>query len=171
MSISMQAATAVVYARMLRNMLTWLNKAEAHAQLRGFDPQQFLSQRLAVDMLPFSKQVGIASDIACLAVARLAGAEMRPWTGADDNLNGLREHVLAAIDFIESVPAAGFSGSASRDVVLPQRKGNPLHFTGEGFVQQWAQPNFFFHVTTAYALLRQAGVDVGKADFLGTLPS
>lgn len=167
MSLSMYAASAEVYVRMLRNLLTWLDKAQAHAQNRGFDSGVFLSTKLSPDMLAFSKQVVIASEVARLAIARLGLLELPPPQGSEDSFDGLPARVQDAIDFVEGVLPEQLLGSDERAVVLPQRHGEPLHFTGQTLLQQWSLPNFFFHVTTAYALLRQAGVELGKADYLG----
>lgn len=165
----MYAASAEVYVRMLRNLLTWLDKAEGHAKARGFDSGVFLGTKLAPDMLSFGKQVAIASEVARLAVARLGAIDLPAAQGSDESFDGLRVRVRDAIAFVEGVSPEQLAGSADRAVVLPQRHGDPLHFTGQTFLQQWSLPNFFFHVTTAYALLRQAGVELGKADYLGPM--
>ena len=169
MSLSMHAASAEIYARMLRNLLTWLDKAEGHAQARSFDSAAFLNTKLSPDMLTFGKQVAIASEVARLAVARLGAVELPAAQGSDESFEGLRVRVRDAIDFVEGVSPQQLAGSAERAVIVPQRQGDPLHFTGQTFLQQWSLPNFFFHVTTAYAVLRQAGVELGKADFLGAM--
>lgn len=165
----MYAASAEVYVRMLRNLLTWLDKAEGHAKARGFDSGVFLGTKLAPDMLSFGKQVAIASEVARLAVARLGAIDLPAAQGSDESFDGLRVRVRDAIAFVEGVSPEQLAGSAERAVILPQRHGDPLHFTGQTFLQQWSLPNFFFHVTTAYALLRQAGVELGKADYLGPM--
>jgi hypothetical protein len=168
MPMSMHAASVALYVRLLQNLLTWLDKAEAHALAMGFPSINYLVLRLAPDMLPFAQQVVIACEVARTGAAQLAGVEMQPWTGgADDSLQALSARVKDAIAFLEAVRPEQVAGSATREVILPQRKGDPMHFTGEGFLQRWALPNFFFHVTTTYALLRHAGVDLGKADYLG----
>lgn len=169
MSLSMYAASAEIYARMLRNLLTWLDKAEAHAKARGFDSGMFLGMKLSPDMLSFSKQVAIASEVARLAVARLGGIDLPAAQGSEESFDGLRVRVRDAIAFVEGVAPEQLAGSAEQALVLPQRQGDPLHFTGQTFLQQWSLPNFFFHVTTAYALLRQAGVELVKADYLGPM--
>lgn len=167
MSLTEHAASAVIHARMLRNVLTWLDKAQAHADAKGQDSAELLGLRLAPDMLPFSQQVVIACEMAKITLARLAGVDLPAFTGAIDSLAALRARVEAAIAMVEGVSADQLAGRSSAEVVLPQRQGEPLHFTGETFLQQWALPNFFFHVTTTYALLRHAGVNLGKADYLG----
>lgn len=165
----MHAASAEVYVRMLRNLLTWLDKAEGHAKARGFDGGVFLNTKLSPDMLSFGKQVAIASEVARLAVARLGAIDLPAAQGSEESFEGLRVRVRDAITFVEGVSPDRLDGSAERAVILPQRQGDPLHFTGQTFLQQWSLPNFFFHVTMAYALLRQAGVALGKADYLGSM--
>lgn len=168
MSMSMHAARAALYGRLLRNLLTWLDKAEAHALAKGFASANYLVMRLAPDMLPFSQQVVIACEIARMGgVARLGGLDLPPWGGKDDSLQALRERVQDAISWIDGVRPAQLATSAATEIVLPKSRGDPLHFSGEAFLQRWALPNFFFHATTTYALLRHAGVNLGKADYLG----
>lgn len=167
MSLSMHSASVPIFQRMLGNMLTWLDKAEAHAQARRFESANYLGLRLAPDMLPLVKQVQIASDAAKGCVARLAGQEVPKWADAEATLDDLRARIRRTIDFVGSVPAAQIDGSEGREVVLPMRNRDPLKFNGEDYLRQFALPNFFFHVTTTYALLRHAGVEVGKGDYLG----
>ena len=165
----MHSASAEVYVRMLQNLLTWLDKAEVHAKERGFEADVLLSMKLSPDMLTFCKQVAIASEVARLAVARLGNVELPAAGGSDESFQGLRLRVQDAIKFVEGVTPEQLADSTKRAVILPQRQGDPLHFTGQTFLQRWSLPNFFFHLTTAYALLRQAGVPLGKADYLGPM--
>jgi hypothetical protein len=167
MSISMHAATAPIFTRMLGNLLHWLDKAQAHAEVRKFDTANYLGLRLAPDMLTFTKQVQIATDTAKRTMARLAGVEAPKYDDDETTLDQLRARVRKTLDFVASVEAAQLEGSDQREVLVPQGKGEPLKFTGLSFVQQFALPNFFFHVTTVYALLRSAGVEIGKGDYLG----
>jgi len=168
MTISMHSASAPVFTRMLGNVNTWLDKAQAHAEVKKFDSANYLALRLAPDMLPFVSQVRIASDIARLAMAKLGDAEYPRYADDETTLEGLAERVRKSIAFVQSIDAARVDGSEAREIVLPQRTGDPLHFTGESFLQRWALPNVFFHTTMTYALLRQAGVELGKADYLGS---
>jgi uncharacterized protein len=169
MSISMHAASAPIQSRMLGNLAQWLERAQAHAETKKFESTNYLALRLAPDMLPFASQVRVASDIARLTMSRLTGAEFPRYADDETTLSALGERVGKSIAFVQSFDVAQFEGTASKAIVLPQRVGEPLHFTGESFLQRWALPNFFFHVTTAYALLRHAGVDLGKADYLGSV--
>ena len=166
MTISMHSASVPVFQRQLGAVLAWLDKAEAHAAARKFDTANYLQLRLAPDMLPFVAQIRIASDAAKGCVARLAGQEPPKFEDNEASLADLRERVNKTLAYVESVPAAAFDGSDSRAITIPMRNRDPLQFTGEVFLRHWALPNFFFHVTTAYALLRHAGVELGKGDFL-----
>jgi uncharacterized protein len=166
MSISMHSASAPVFVRMLGNLLTWLDKAEAHAAARKFDAANYLGLRLAPDMLPFTRQIQIASDAAKGAMARLAGVEMPKWEDNEASLADLRARVRKTIDYVQGFSAAQIDGSEGREITVVRRAGE-LKLDGESFLKHYALPNFYFHVTTTYALLRHAGVDVGKSDYLG----
>ena len=166
MSISMHAASAPVFVRMLGNLLTWLDKAQAHAEARKFDTANYMGLRLAPDMLPLVRQVQIASDAVKGCMARLAGAEIPRWEDHEATLDDLRARVRRTIDYVNSFSPAQIDGSEQREIVVQLRSGE-LRFTGEEFLKHFATPNFYFHVTTTYALLRHAGVEIGKKDFLG----
>jgi hypothetical protein len=169
MPISMHAASVPLFTRMLTNMLTWLDKAEAHAAAKKFDTLNYLGLRLTADMLPFSAQIQIASDTAKLCVARLTGVEAPKWPDDEKTLAELRARIQKAIDFVQSVPAAKFDGSESREVQIPMGPGRTLKLSGEAMLRGFSLPNFFFHVTMTYALLRQGGVELGKMDYLGAV--
>jgi uncharacterized protein len=166
MSISMHSASAPVFIRMLDNLLGWMNKAEAHATAKNFDTSVLLSARLAPDMLPFVRQVQIACDAAKFCMARLASAEAPKFEDTESTLEEVRQRVRKTLEYVRSVPAAQVDGSDQREIVVPSREGS-FTLKGEDYLRQFALPNFFFHVTTAYALLRHNGVDLGKADYLG----
>jgi uncharacterized protein len=167
MTISMHSASVPLFNRQLNAMLAWLDKAEAHAAARNFDANNYLQLRLAPDMLPFVAQIRIASDSAKACVARLAGQEAPKFVDNEASIADLRERIRKTIDYVNSVPAAAIDGSEAREVVIPMRTRDPLVFAGEPYLKHWALPNFFFHTGMAYALLRHAGVDLGKQDFLG----
>jgi hypothetical protein len=166
MTISMHSSSAPVLLRMLGNMLVWLDKAEAHATARRFDPANYLGLRLAPDMLPLARQVQIASDMAKGCMSRLAGQEVPKWADDEATLDDLRERIRRTMAHIEAVPAEALDGSESREIVVPTRVAE-LRFCGEDYLRHFVLPNFYFHATTLYALLRHAGVDLGKRDFLG----
>lgn len=165
-SISMHSASVPLFQKQLGAMLVWLDKAEAHAQARGFSPDNYLQLRLAPDMLPFLSQIRIAGDTAKGCAARLAGEEPPKFEDDETTFAQLRGRIQKTLDYIGSVPAAAIDGSEAREIVLPMRNRDPLRFTGEVYLRHWALPNFYFHVTTAYALLRHAGVALGKGDYL-----
>ncbi len=166
MSITMHSASAPIFIAMLKNMSAWLDKAEAHAESKKFDPVVLLAVRLAPDMLPLKNQVLIACDTAKFLVARLAGVDAPKFDDTEASFTELRARIGATIEFIESVPADKVDGTEEKDVTLPRRTG-PIVMKGEAYLKAFALPNFFFHATTAYALLRHNGVEIGKMDFLG----
>lgn len=168
MSISMHSVSVPVFVRMLKNLLTWLEKAEAHAQAKKFDVNVLLTARLAPDMLPFSAQIQIAADAAKFGVARLAGVEAPKFDDKEASIVELKERVRKTVEFVQSVPAAKINGSEDKDISVPRRDGSMV-LKGEVFLKHFSLPNFFFHVTTTYALLRHNGVELGKVDYLGAL--
>lgn len=168
MPISMYSVSAPVFVRMLGNLLTWLDKAEAHAQAKKFDVNVLLTARLAPDMLPFAAQVQIAADAAKFGVARLAGVEAPKFEDNETSIAQLKERVRKTIEFVQSVPAARINGSEDKDITVPRRDGSMV-LKGEIFLKHFSLPNFFFHTTTTYALLRHNGIELGKVDYLGAL--
>lgn len=167
MTISMHSASVPAFVRTLNAMLVWLDKAQAHAETRKFDTANYLNLRLAPDMLPLLRQVQITSDGVKGGVARLAGLEVPKWDDSETTLDDLRTRIRKTIDYALSIPAAQIDGSEAREIVLPQRSGEPRRMTGQDFLCHFVMPNFYFHATATYALLRQAGVEIGKRDYLG----
>ncbi len=167
MSISMYSASAPVFQRLLTNALTWLDKARAHAKQRNFDENNYLGLRLAPDMLPLVRQVQIASDAAKGAMARLSGQDMPKWADDEASWDDLRARIQKTIDYVGSFNPAQIDGTETKAITVPRRVGDPLQFEGEAFLKHYAMPNFYFHLTVLYALLRHAGVDLGKWDYLG----
>jgi len=167
MPLSMHSASVPVFVRILTNMLAWLDKAEAHARARKFEPANFLGLRLTPDMFPFTRQIQIASDAVKNCVARLAGIEPPRWPDEEASFDDLRARIRKTIDYAQSVPAAKIDGSEEREILLPRPGGGTARFTGEVFLKHFSLPNFFFHATMTYALLRQGGVELGKMDYLG----
>ena len=167
MSLSMHSASVPVFVRMLGNALNWLDKAQAHAEARKFDTANYLGMRLAPDMLPFTRQIQIATDGAKGCVARLAGLEVPKWDDNEASFDDLRARLRKTIDYVQSIPAGQIDGSEAREILLPTRSGGPLRFTGEAYLKHFVLPNLYFHTSMTYALLRNAGVDLGKKDFLG----
>ena len=168
MALTMHSASVPVFVRMLGNLAGWLDKAESHAREKKFEPEVYLSARLAPDMLPLPQQIQIACDAAKFCVARLAGSDAPPFADDEKTLDDLRLRLRRTIDYVESVPAAQIDGSDDREITVPRRAG-PIQMKGEMYLKHFVLPNFFFHVTTVYALLRHNGVNLGKSDFLANL--
>ena len=168
MTISMHSASVPVFLRLFDNLGRWLDKAEAHAAAKKFDPQIYLGARLAPDMLPFTKQIQIACDGAKFGVSRLAGIDAPKFDDTEASLAELRERVRKTLAFVQSVPAERIAGTEHKDVVVPRRDGS-MTLRGDAYLAHFVLPNFYFHLTIAYALLRHNGVVLGKSDFLGAL--
>jgi len=165
MRVLMHALSVEVFSHTLGNLALILEKAGANAAQRKFDTGVLLGARLAPDMLPLTRQVQIASDIAKNSVARLAGQEPPRFEDNESSIEQLRARIARTIDFLKSVPASALEGSETRTVKVPLEE-RTLEFTGVDFLQRWAIPNVFFHVVTAYDILRHNGVDLGKRDYL-----
>ncbi len=145
----------------------WLGAAAAHAQTKGFDPNVFLTLRLAPDQFALARQVQVASDTAKVAAARLTGKEAPSHPDTEQTLDELRARVKSIIAHLDTLTAKDFEGAATRVVTQPRWEGKTM--TGADYFLEHAVPNFFFHTTHTYALLRHAGVSLGKRDFLGAL--
>lgn len=166
MSLSMYQASIPVFIRMLGNLSKILDKAAAHAEAKKIDPTVLIRDRLAPDMLPFSFQIQTATDSAKGCAARLSGIEAPSFADTESTFPELKERIEKTLAFLQTVTAAQVDGSEERSVTLKMRTGE-LHFKGQDYLLHFALPNFYFHLTTAYAILRHNGVDVGKGDFLG----
>jgi uncharacterized protein len=168
MSISMYEASIPVFVHTLTNLKHILKKGAAHAEAKKFDPDVLAASRLAPDMFPLSRQIQIASDAAKGAAARLSGTEPPKFEDTEKSFDELIARIDRTIDYLKSVNAAQFEGSETRTVTVNTPRG-AFTFTGLAFLRHWALPNFFFHTTTAYNLLRHNGVELGKADYLGRI--
>jgi uncharacterized protein len=166
-AISMHSASVPVFVRMLGNLSACLEKAEAHAKAKGFDPKVLVESRLAPDMLPLARQVQIACDAAKFGAARLAGAEAPTFEDNEASIAELQARIAKTIDYVKSVDPAKIDGSEDRQVKVPMRGRDPLEMTGHEYLTTYVLPNLFFHVCIAYGLLRHNGVDLGKRDYLG----
>lgn len=167
MAIGMYPASIPVYQRILGALSKNLEKGSAWAATKKVDEAVFGATRLTPDMLPLTRQVQIACRFAEESAARLAGKEVpKAPENAEKTLGELRARIEAVLAGLKGVKAADIDGSEGRDVVLTIA-GNPLPLKGEQYLLFFALPNFYFHVTTAYAIMRQAGVELGKRDFLG----
>ena len=167
MTISMHAATVPVFRRMLGNLAAILKKAEAHAAAKKFEPEVLLASRLAPDMFPLVRQVQIACDFARGVPARLAGAEVLSIPDDHKTFADLYTLIEKTIAFADGFKPAQIDGSEAKEIVL--RPGTPREkrFDGQAYALHYGLPHFYFHVTTAYALLRHNGVEIGKQDFIG----
>lgn len=155
-----------MFRRTLTALSAILAKAEAHCAAQKIDPAVLVSSRLFPDMLPFARQVMIATDAAKGMVARLTGVENPSFPDVETTLPELRARIERCIAFLDTAAPEAFDAADTREVVIKTGRGE-LHFTGADFLATWAIPNFYFHVTTAYNILRHNGVPVGKADYLG----
>ena len=166
MTISMYSASVPVFRNMLGNLSHFLDKAQAHAEARKFDPQVLVDDRLAPDMLPFRKQVQIACDAAKNGLARLSGVEAPKFEDNEATLAELKERIRKTLDFLDSVPRGKVDGCEDKDITFPAGRDVTRTLKGEAYLLNVALPNLFFHVTTAYAILRHNGVELGKGDYL-----
>jgi hypothetical protein len=166
MTISMYSASVPVFKNMLGNLSHCLDKAQAHAQARKFDPQVLVDDRLAPDMLPLKRQVQIACDASKNGLARLAGVEAPRFEDTESTLAELKERIRKTLDFLDSVPRASVDGCDDKEITFPAGRDITRTLKGEAYLLGVALPNLFFHVTTAYAILRHNGVELGKGDFL-----
>ena len=166
MSLSMFKASVPAFQRTLTALDAILDKASAYAEERKIDPAVLISARLAPDMYPFSRQVQMATDHAKGCSARLAGLPVPSFTDTEATFPELKARIAKTLEFVSSVRPDQIDGSEERPVSL---KAGPreLSFTGQDYLVFFALPNFYFHVTTAYGILRHNGVPVGKLDFLG----
>jgi hypothetical protein len=167
MTISLYAASIPVFKQMLNSLDAVLRKAEEHAAARNFEPANLLQSRLAPDMFPLLRQVQIAADFSRGVSARLAGAEVPKYDDQEQTFEDLHGLIAKSLAFIDGFTPAQIDGNEERAIVT--RPGTPKEkrFTGQSYLLSYGLPQFFFHVTTAYAILRHNGVDIGKRDFMG----
>ena len=167
MSLSIHSAAVPVFRHMLGALADVLEKAEAHALASKYDPATLLGARLFPDMLPLTKQVQIATDFAKGASARLAAVDVPRYEDHEQTFAELQQRIGKTIGFIDSLPVAAFDGAEGRAVTHGAGE-RARHFErGDDYLTGFVLPNFYFHVTTAYAILRHNGVPLGKRDFLG----
>jgi uncharacterized protein len=166
MSLSMYQASVPVFIRMLTNLSAVLKKGEAHAQSKKIEPAVLTGARLAPDMFPLVRQVQIATDQVKGCGARLAGMEVPKYEDNEQSFADLYARIDKTIAFLKSIKPEQLNGSEDRNVQLPLRD-KTITIKGLDYLFERVYPNFFFHVTTAYAILRHNGVDIGKGDFLG----
>ncbi|MCK6370058.1 MAG: DUF1993 domain-containing protein [Gammaproteobacteria bacterium] len=172
MKISMHAMSVELFVSMLGNLAAILDKAAASAEARKFESSVLASARLAPDMLPFTRQIQLACDFAKNSTARLAGQDPPKFEDNEATLAELKARIDKTLVYLQGVPAGALEGCEDRQITIPLRD-RKLEMRGLPFLQRWVLPNFYFHVTTAYAILRHNGVDLGKMDYLGrdTVPA
>ena len=168
MTISMYQASAPRFVNTLNNLSAILDTAQAHADAKKIDVLALTSFRLYPDMLPMTRQVQIACDSAKSAMARLAGVEIPKHEDTEQTIAELKARIAKTVAFVQTFKPAQIDGSEDRDVVL-KRGGKDVTYKGMPFLLGYAYPNFYFHVVTAYNMLRHNGIEIGKNDFLGTV--
>ncbi len=167
MTISMYQASVPVMIRAMNNLRQILAKAETHSQAKKIDPSVFLAARLAPDMFALTRQVQIVTDNAKGTASRLAGVATPSYEDKEATFAELYARLDKTIAFLGTLTPAQIDGSEERDVTLPLPGGNSLQFKGLGYLTGFALPNFYFHIVTAYAILRAQGVELSKRDYLG----
>jgi hypothetical protein len=170
MPLSMSRAAIPMFNQYLTVLTRLLDKAEAHAARHKIDPEALLKARLYPDMFPLTSQVQFACDFAKGAAARLAGQPVPSYDDNERTFGDLKARIAKSLAYVNSIPAATIDGSEESDIRMIFG-GQPLAFKGEPYLIGFALPSLIFHVTTAYALLRHNGVEIGKADFLGDVPT
>ena len=165
MSLSIYETTVNTFRRMLRGLDRELQTAVDNAKVRGFEPDRLLTARLAPDMFDLTRQVQIACDLAKGAGSRLAGVEIPKHADEETTIVELRARIARVLTFLDTLPRETIDAAGEREIVLSVQ-GRELRFAGADYVNQWALPNFYFHCSMTYALLRQQGVPLGKRDFL-----
>jgi uncharacterized protein len=166
MSLSMHEASAATFKRMLPALTALLEKAEAHATARKIDPEALLGARLFPDMFPFTRQVQLTCDLAKLCCARLSGIEAPKHEDKEASFQELKARIGATLAYIDGLKAKDIDGTENKDITL-KIGGKDTQMKGRDYLLSFILPNFYFHATTAYDLLRHNGVEVGKRDFLG----
>ena len=166
MSLSLYQACVPSFVRMFGNLSAILAKAEAYCMERKIDPSVLLNARLAPDMHPLTRQVQIASDLAKGCVARLAGIEPPSFADNESSFAELQARIGKTLDFVKSVTAEQIEGGEGREISLKFPNAE-FNFTAPDYVVHFVLPNFYFHVTTAYAILRHNGLAIGKMDYMG----
>jgi len=153
--------------KMLKNLSAWLDKSIAYAETKSFDPEVLLELRLAPDQHPLLRQFQMASDTAKFLAARLSGKEAPSHPDDETNLEEIKARLNSVIEYLDTFKASDFEGAAERIIPLPFLPGQGA--TGADYITEFAIPNFFFHVTTAYSIMRHNGVELGKRDYIGSV--
>jgi uncharacterized protein len=168
MTISLYKASAPIFIQFLTSLSAVLDKAAAHAEAKKIDPVVLLNTRLTPDMYPLLRQVREATNHAASACGRLAGADLPTFTNTEASIPELNERIAKTIDFIKGLKSAQIDGTEDKEIRFKFPSGAERKFTGQALLLNFCLPNFYFHYTTAYNILRHCGVEVGKRDFMGT---
>ena len=166
MTISMFQASVPVFVQLLKGLSGVLDKAEAHCTAKKIDPVTLCGTRLIADMFPLTRQVQIATDFAKGVTARLAGVEVPTWEDNEKTIPELKARIAKTIAYVETFKPGQIDGSEDREISL-KVGGNPMTFKGQQYLLNFGMPNFYFHTTSAYSILRANGIDLGKRDFMG----
>jgi uncharacterized protein len=167
MPVSMYTVSVPVFIQHLSGLSGVLDKAAAHCAARKLNEADLLNMRLYPDMFPLVRQIRAATDHAVNAAGRLSGREPIKFANDETSLAQLKDRVAKAIDYLKSVPASEIDGTEAKEIKITFPNGNTREFTGQSLLLGNSLPNFFFHATTAYDILRQLGVELGKRDFMG----
>jgi hypothetical protein len=168
MSFSMYQAAVPPVLQILGSVSAILDKAAAHCAARKIDPAALLTFRLSPDMFPLSRQVQTMTDQAKGMAARLAGVDVPSWADTETSFDDLKARIAKAVAFVKSITPAQIDGSEDKPITI-KAGGNELKFTGRQYLTGFVFPNFYFHATTTYNILRHCGVELGKRDFLGAV--
>jgi len=168
MSISMYKISVPIFVQFLTSLSAVLDKTAAHCEAKKIEPSALLNMRLFPDMFPLVRQVRAATDHAVSATARLAGVEPPAFANTEASIPELKERLAKAIDFVKTFKAAQIDGTEEKAIKITFPSGATRDFTGQSLLLSNSLPNFYFHCTTAYDILRHCGVELGKRDFMGT---
>ncbi|MFL6797357.1 MAG: DUF1993 family protein [Xanthobacteraceae bacterium] len=168
MTISMYQVSAPIFIQFLASLSAVLDKAAAFAEAKKIDASVLLNTRLAPDMFPLVRQVRAATDHAVNGCGRLAGADMPSFSNTEATIPELKERIAKTVEFLKSLKPAQIDGSESKDIKITFPSGQVREFTGQSLLLNNSLPNFYFHCTTAYDILRHCGVELGKRDYMGT---
>lgn len=167
MTMTYRQATVSAFVRALSNLSGILDKGAEYAHIKKFDESILLNSRLYPDMYPLIKQAQVATDMAKFCVARLTGESAPTFADDETSIAQLKERIATTIAYIAGSSEAAFAGAADREIILPWMPDRPMK--GEFYVLHFAQPNVYFHITMAYAIMRHNGVPLGKMDFIGSM--
>ncbi len=166
MSFSLFTMTVETFTTMLGTLSQLLEKGAEHARTRQIDPGTLVQARLAPDMYPLAKQVQFSCELACRTTARLMGAEAPSFPEDEESFAGFKSRIQRTLDYLRGARESAFAGAEERPIELPIQGDLVLTMPGHQLLRDWGLPNFYFHVVTAYAIMRHHGVDLGKRDFM-----